>query len=117
MKISEVASILEATVVCGEHLLDEQVETASASDLMSDVLAFSNGHGLLVTGLVNPQTIRTAEMMDIVCIIFARGKVPTEDMCKMANERDMVLLTVAGGMFKTCGLLHAAGMREAFAND
>ncbi len=112
MKISNVKDLLDAELVCGGELLCEEVEKACGSDLMSDVLAFDTGHGLLVTGLVNPQVIRTAEMMDMKCIVFARGKQPSIDMITMAQERDIVLLRVSTGMLSTCGKLYSAGIRE-----
>ena len=82
-----------------------------SSDMMSDVLAFAEDHSVLVTGLCNPQVIRTAEMLDMACIIFVRGKKPDEQMCRMAGEKDMVILSTAFSMFKTCGLLYEAGLR------
>ncbi len=112
MLIKDIQGLLNATVMCGEDLLDNNVEKACGSDLMSDVLAFGGGHGALVTGLVNPQVIRTAEMMDICCVVFARGKSPDEVMIKMACERDIVLMTSNMGMLSACGELYKAGLRD-----
>ena len=81
-----------ARVLAGEDLLDREVRSACGSDMMSDVLAFSKDHSILLTGLCNPQVIRTAEMLDIVCLIFVRGKKPDESMLEMAKERGLVIL-------------------------
>ena len=82
MKIREIKDLLDATLLAGEDSLDHEVASACCSDMMSDVLAYVKDQGVLITGLVNSQVIRTANMMDMVCIVFARGKVPTEDTGK-----------------------------------
>ena len=76
MTVRDVKDVLGARVLAGEEFLDREVKSACGSDMMSDVLAFSKDHSVLLTGLCNPQVIRTAEMLDIVCIIFVRGKKP-----------------------------------------
>ena len=79
MKIREIARLLDATVMTGEELLDVEVHSACGSDMMSDVLAFVKDQAVLLTGLVNTQVIRTAEMMDMHCVVFVRGKRPSEE--------------------------------------
>ena len=74
MTVKDVKDTLKARVLTGEELMDQEVRSACGSDMMSDVLAFSKDHSVLLTGLCNPQVIRTAEMLDIVCLIFVRGK-------------------------------------------
>ena len=86
MTVRDVREVLGARVLAGEEHLDREVRSACGSDMMSDVLAFSKDHSVLLTGLCNPQVIRTAEMLDIVCIIFVRGKKPDESMLEMARE-------------------------------
>lgn len=76
MLIKDVIDALGAVAVCGEEYLDREVHTACGSDMMSDVLAFVKDQAVLLTGLCNPQVIRTAEMMDVICIVFVRGKKP-----------------------------------------
>jgi hypothetical protein len=113
MQIVDIQNLLEAELICGEERLTAEVVSGCGSDLMSDVLAFGGGHDcVLVTGLVNPQVIRTAEMMDIGCIIFARGKRPSDDMSQMACQRGMTLMSSHFGMLGACGRLFAAGIRE-----
>ena len=110
MTLQEVKNILEAHTFCGEENLDQEVHTAFACDFMSDVLAFAQDQPLLLTGLVNPQVIRTAEMMDVPCIVFVRGKAPDAAMMEMANERGILLMGTQKTMYLSCGLLYNAGL-------
>ena len=86
MTIRDITQILSAEVICGEEHLEKEVHNACGSDMMSDVLAFVKDQSLLITGLCNPQVIRTAEMMDIICICFVRGKEPDEAMVELVDE-------------------------------
>lgn len=110
MKLSEVQSILNAKVLTGEEFLDKEVNTACGCDLMSDVLAFVKDKALLLTGLINPQVIRTAEMMDIETIVFVRGKEPEDSIVGMAKMKDMTLMTTDCPLYKACGLLYSGGL-------
>ena len=111
MTIQDIKNILHAEILwADEEMLSHEVHTACGSDMMSDVLAFVKDQSVLLTGLVNPQVIRTAEMMDMVCIVFVRGKKPSEDMIKLAEERDIALLSTGYRMFTACGKLYAAGL-------
>lgn len=110
MTIRDIADLLGAKVLIGEHHLENEVHTACGSDMMSDVLAFVKDQSVLLTGLVNPQVIRTAEMMDIVCIVFVRGKMPDESMIRLADEKGIVLLSTSLRMFTSCGLLYTNGL-------
>ena len=83
MKISEIKELLNANIVCGEDFLNNDVHSACGSDMMSDVLAYVKDQAVLLTGLVNSQVIRTAEMMDMVCVVFVRSKQPTEEMIEL----------------------------------
>ena len=110
MNLKEVRDILHAEVLCGEDLLDTEVRSACGSDFMSDVLAYVHNQSLLLTGLVNPQVVRTAEMMDMVCIVFVRGKSPTEEIVRLAEAHDIVLMKTPHRMFTACGLLYSKGL-------
>ncbi len=110
MKISDIKTLLGAEVVCGEENLDHDVYSACGSDMMSDVLAYVKDQAVLLTGLVNSQVIRTAEMMDMVCIVFVRSKKPTEDMIELARESGIVLMTTEKRMYEACGLLYKSGL-------
>ena len=110
MTIGRIKALLEADVLYGEDTLDDEVKYAFSSDMMSDVLAYADEHSALITGLCNPQVVRTAEMLDIVCIIFIRGKKADEKLLDMARERDLVVLETGHRMFTACGLLYEAGL-------
>ncbi|MBE6553696.1 MAG: hypothetical protein E7666_05065 [Ruminococcaceae bacterium] len=110
MKISEIQELLQAEIVCGEDALDREVYSACGSDMMSDVLAYVKDQAVLLTGLVNSQVVRTAEMMDMVCIVFVRSKCPTEEMIALARESNMVLLKTRKRMYEACGKLYANGL-------
>ncbi len=110
MKISQIRELLDAEVVCGADLLDLDVHSACGSDMMSDVLAYVKDQAVLMTGLVNPQVVRTAEMMDMLCIVFVRAKTPTEEMVRLANDSGMVLLKTNMRMYEACGRLYAGGL-------
>ena len=112
MKISEIKELLGAELLVGEELLANDVSYAFCSDMMSDVLAYVKEQGVLITGLVNPQVIRTANMMDMVCVIFARGKTPTEEMIELASECGVAIIRTDKRAFETCGLLYAAGLER-----
>ena len=110
MKISTIQELLEAEVVCGEESLDHEVHSACGSDMMSDVLAYVKDQAVLLTGLVNPQVIRTAEMMDMMCVVFVRSKSPSEEMIRLAKESDMVILKTKKRMYEACGRLYVGGL-------
>ncbi len=110
MRLSEVRDILNAEVLWGEKYLEEEIFDACGSDFMSDVLAHVKEQALLLTGLVNPQVLRTAEMMDMKCVVFVRGKRPSEELIRMAQERRIVIMTSRCRMFQACGLLYTNGL-------
>ena len=112
MKISEIRDLLAAEVLCGEEHLDREVFAACGSDMMSDVLAYVKDQAVLLTGLVNPQVIRTAEMMDMVCVVFVRSKTPTPEMVELARESGMIILKSKKRMYEACGKLYANGLNS-----
>ena len=111
MTISEIISMLDATPLSQTIQTDHKIETACGSDMMSDVLAFIKKDALLLTGLNNLQVIRTAEMLDIHCVVFARGKIPPDAVLEEARELGIVVLCTQHTNFTTCGLLYQAGIR------
>ncbi len=111
MTVKEIIEILDGTIVYGEEFLDREVFKACGSDMMSDVLAYVKEQAVLLTGLVNPQVVRTAEMMDMKCIVFVRGKSPDAGMISLAEEREIVLIKTDLEMFTSCGLLYTNGLR------
>ena len=110
MTIREVAEILDAKVLIGEDRMEEPVDTACGSDLMSDVLAFVKDKTVLITGLINPHVVRTSEMLDITCIVFARGKQPSEEILEMAEEIGITVLATEMTTYTACGELYIHGL-------
>ena len=111
MKVSNIKKILEADLLtCGNNI-DKDISYAFGSDLMSDVLAYINEETVLLTGLNNPQAIRTAEMVDVSVVVFVRGKLPNKEIIELAEENDITILATKHIMFTACGLLYENGLR------
>ena len=110
MRIKTMQELLEAKVLCCEDNLNRQVYSACGCDLMSDVLAYVKDQAVLLTGLVNPQVIRTAEMMDMICIVFVRSKVPAPEMIEMAKEHGIVIMCTEKRLYEACGILYSNGL-------
>jgi len=110
MTIKEIVKILDGQVVVGEDKLGTEVLTGCGCDLMSDVLTFIKSGAMLLTGLVNPQSIRTAEIAEIDVVCFVRGKMPSEDMIELAKEKDIALLATSLPLFEACGRLYTNGL-------
>ncbi|MDL2221028.1 hypothetical protein LJC35_00575 [Parabacteroides sp. OttesenSCG-928-N08] len=114
MKIQQILELTHAVVVCGGDRLDKEISHAFASDLMSDVLTLDMSDVILITGLCNSQTIRTAEMADIPCVLFVRGKKATPEIIALAEESDIVLLETNYSMYRAGGELHAQGLQAIY---
>ncbi|MBE6598749.1 MAG: hypothetical protein E7638_04840 [Ruminococcaceae bacterium] len=110
MKIAEIKDLLGAEILCGADRLEHDVEAACCSDMMSDVLAYVKDQGVLLTGLVNPQVIRTASMMDMTCIVFVRSKAPSEEMIELAEECGIAVMKTSLRAYEACGRLYASGL-------
>ena len=111
MTIREIAETLDATWLCCEEEGGRVLRTAFASDMMSDVLAFVKDQSVLLTGLMNPQVVRTAEMMDMHCIVFVRGKKIDPNVVALARQKEITVLASPYRMFTACGLLYSNGLR------
>ena len=113
MKISEIVQALKAEVYCSADKLSREVSTVFAGDMLSDVLALGTPPDILVTGLLNPQVIRTAVMQDSACVIFVRGKTPPASIVTLAENSSVCVLATECDMFRVCGLLTQGGMEAA----
>jgi predicted transcriptional regulator len=129
MKLGKILEIIEGKMISKNVDLDQEFQMGSGADLMSDVLAFTQEGTILMTGLTNPQVVRTAEMANIKAIVFVRGKLPPQETIALAEEKGIPLLASKYTMFETCGRLYKAGLpgcglfeltlqrwREAFDN-
>ena len=117
MKVSEIREILDARIFndWGEDL---EVDSGCGCDLMSDVLAFNHNNNVLLTGAVNPQAIRTCEVVDTRVVVFVRDKEPSEQIIELADDCQILLLGTHYSMFEACGRLYMAGLRgEVIEND
>lgn len=110
MLLREVQKILDAEVLVGADKLDMEVYTAFGADLMSDVLAFADSGCLLLTGLTNPQVIRTADVLDIAAIILVRGKKPPPETLRAAADKNIPVLSTKYILFESAGRLYEKGI-------
>jgi len=110
MKLREIKELLDAKVIWGEDLLDKEIEFAGGSDLMSDVLAFGEPGILLMTGLSNTQSVRTADIIDAKAIIYVRGKIPDKEGIEIAKTKGIPMLSTKIMMYKACGILYSHGL-------
>ena len=117
MTIREVARILDAKWICCEDGADQEVSYAFASDMMSDVLAHVGEDTMLLTGLINSQSVRTAEMLDVPCLVFVRGKIPHQDAVQRARQIGLPTLITSCSLFEACGRLYTAGMGACTLED
>ncbi|MCB2202686.1 hypothetical protein KQH56_01640 [bacterium] len=112
MKLTKLIQIIQGDVLTDQDLSDKEVAGAMGADLMSDVLASIQPEAALLTGLCNPQVVRTAQIADIRAIIFVRGKNPAKETIKLANQEQIPLITTTLGLFEACGILYDAGLKS-----
>jgi predicted transcriptional regulator len=110
MTLKEIKEILQAEILCGENLLKEEVKFAGGSDLMSDVLALGKPGILLLTGLTNAQSVRTADIIEAKAIVYVRGKKPDKEGIELAQKKGLPILSTKYMMYKACGLLYNHGL-------
>lgn len=113
MKINEMKALLSGEVRSAPALGETDVVTAYAGDMLSDVLALGSQPDVLLTGLLNPQVIRTAEMLDTACVVFLRGKEPDTSILELAEKCGVCVLTSPMEMYDACGILHQNGVTGA----
>jgi hypothetical protein len=110
MTIREVQEVLEGTILVENHDREMEIPRGGAADLMSDVLAFGTDGMVLMTGLTNPQVVRTAEMAGINVVVFVRDKKPPPETLKLAEEAGITIMSTGYTMFEACGRLYQAGL-------
>jgi predicted transcriptional regulator len=111
MRLDEVTTILEGQILAGGRQGGMEIDRAYAVDLLSDVLALTDERTTLITGNVSPQVIRVAEILNVIAIIFIRGKQPMESTVTYAETLGIPVVATKKTMFETCGLLYARGVR------
>ena len=110
MKLGQIAELLQAQVLSSDCMLQTEVQNAFCCDMMSDVLAFATNQSVLITGLLNPQVVRTAMMLDMHCIVFIHGKEPTPEIVSLADINDIVVMMTEESMFRAAGKLYDTGL-------
>ena len=113
MKIAEIKELLAARAFTCPEKAEEEVTAAAACDMLSDVLAMGAAPDVLITGLLNPQVIRTAVLLDARCVVFVRGKLPGQAIVDLAEESGVCVLSTEMPMYQACGVLHAQGLEAA----
>jgi len=112
MLVSEIADILACEIFAGQELSKNTIHFGCASDLMSDVLAFSQSGAVLLTGLATVQTIQTADIADIKAVVLVRGKRPDAGVIRLAQEKGIPLLGTEYSMYEACGILYGRGLKS-----
>ncbi|MCK4720085.1 hypothetical protein KAU08_05480 [bacterium] len=111
MKLSRIKELLGCEELSSSHSGDTEIESVMPSDMMSDVLAFAQPEALLITGLVNSQSVRTADFADAILIVYVRGKKPSEQTIELAKELNISVMATGMGMFEACGILYEGGLK------
>jgi len=114
MKLADLVTIAEGHVICGESHLHREVYQAFSSDLLSDVLTLNRAGIALITGVANLQTIRTAEMAEVACVLLVRNKKANQEMIQLAKENNLVIVECPGSMFGVSGRLFMAGIKPLY---
>lgn len=111
MKFKDLAAAINGAVLVGEDQPDLTIDRAFAADLLSDVLALTEEKTTLITGMINPQVLRVAEILNVTAVIFVRGKIPPRQLVDHAIELGIPIVVTKKTMFETCGLMYAHGVR------
>ncbi len=110
MNITELIAIVDGKALISNFDANVEILGGCGADLMSDVLASIEPGAVLLTGLCNPQVIRTALMADVAAVVLVRGKTPPDATIDLAQKEGIPLITAPSGMFELCGRLHLAGL-------
>jgi predicted transcriptional regulator len=110
MKLQEIIALIDGEVLTKTDSLAREIKGGCGADLMSDVLASIQPDAVLLTGLCNPQVVRTAQMADVAAIVLVRGKKPPRETIELADQENIPVISTPYGMFESCGRLHRAGL-------
>lgn len=119
MKLKELVDILDATIFTKDNYDGEkEIDFGFGSDMMSDALMLLRTapeeffqRGILLTGLVTRQSVRTAEMLDFQVVVLVRGKVPNDNVFEAACDANIIMVGTKYSMFTTCGRLYQKGVK------
>lgn len=110
MQIQDLIRVIHGSLITRPVNLSKEIKGGFGADLMSDVLASIQPEAVLLTGLCNPQVVRTAQMADVAAIVLVRGKQPPAETIELANQESIPLISTPFGMFEVCARLHDAGL-------
>ncbi len=110
MKLHKILTIINAKPVSSDFNPEAEIKGGCGADLMSDVLASIQPDSILLTGLCNPQVVRTSTIADVRAVIFVRGKIPSPETIQLAEQEGMPLFSTPLGMFEACGRLYQEGL-------
>jgi len=111
MRLEDAAKLLHGTFLCGEEQKETEIDRAYAADLLSDVLALTEERTTLITGTISPQVVKVADILNVIAIIFVRGKRPAPNLIEYARCLGIPLVFTEKTMFETCGLLYSQGVK------
>lgn len=114
MKIADIIKLTGGKMICGSETSEIEMTHAFSSDLLSDVLTINKIGILLITGNANLQTIRTAEMAEVACVLLVRNKKANQEMIELARENGLIIIETPGSMFGTSGILYQGGLKPLF---
>ncbi len=114
MKIADIVKITDGKLVCGSDAVELEITHAFSSDLLSDVLTINRVGILLITGVANLQTIRTAEMAEVACILIVRNKKASKEMIELAKDNGLIIIESPGSMFGNSGKLYQHGLQPLY---
>lgn len=117
MNLLKIIKIADGLLLTPDLDVDVEISGGYGADLMSDVLSFSQPDSVLLTGLTNPQVVRTAQMAEFRAIIFVRGKQPQAETLLIAMQENIPLISSPFGMFELSGRLHKAGLPSFESNE
>jgi len=117
MTLIDAKNLLDAKVLTVECDDDLELKNAFASDMMSHVLAYASNKSVLITALNNPQSLRTADLMGIPCVIFIGRKDPDPSIVELADKLGIVLMHSPHSLYTTCGLLYSNGMKGSMREN
>jgi predicted transcriptional regulator len=111
MTLAEIKDLLRCEVLTGEENLQVDIQQVVASDGMSEILAFAKSKELMITGLTNIQSIRTADVAGVSAVIYCRGKRPDKRVVEFARLKQIPVLVTDMVMFDICGILYSRGLK------
>ena len=110
MKLKEIIEKLELSVRCGENNLDRDVTGGCASDMLSNVIAYSKKGDVWVTIQVHANIVAVSVLKELAAIIIVQGREPADDTIQKAKEENVPILLSKLSTFELVGKLYEIGI-------